>query len=94
MNIAATILSQLKALDPRAMWAWGAKDLVNTGKGLQFRVGGLAKFKGLVHIRYNEGSDLYEIDFIKIKKGLPVVVKTVDDVYVEDMINVIDATVQ
>jgi hypothetical protein len=94
MTIAATILSQLKALDPRAMWAWGAKDLVNTGKGLQFRVGGLAKFKGLVHIRYNEGSDLYEIDFIKIKKGLPVVVKTVDDVYVEDMINVIDATVQ
>ena len=94
MTVAATILSQLKALDPRAMWAWGAKDLANTGKGLQFRVGGLAKFKGLVHIRYNEGSDLYEIDFIKIKKGLPVVVKTVDDVYVEDMINVIDATVQ
>ena len=94
MNIAATILSQLKAREPFVMWAWGAKDLVNTGKGLQFRVGGLTKFKGLVHIRYNEGSDLYEIDFIKIKKGLPVVVKTVDDVYVEDMINVIGATVQ
>jgi hypothetical protein len=94
MTVASTILSQIKALDPSAMWAWGAKDFVNTGKGLQFRVGGMAKFKGLVHIRYNEGADLYEIDFIKIKKGLPVVVKTVDDVYVEDMINVIDATVQ
>lgn len=92
--VAATILCQLKELDPRALLAWGAKDFVNTGNGLQFRVGGLAKFKGLVHIRYNDGSDLYHIAFMKMKRGLPVVIKQADDVYVEDMINVIDETVQ
>lgn len=93
VSVAATILCQLKALDPHALWVWGAKDFVNTGNGLQFRVGGLAEFKGLVHIRYNDGSDLYHIAFMKMKKGLPVVVKQIDDVYVEDMVNVIDETV-
>lgn len=94
MNVAKTILNQIKAIDARAMWAWGAKDLVNTGKGLQFRVGGMAKFKGLVHVRYNEGDDLYDVEFIKIKKGIPVVVKKDEGVFCDCLVSVIDATVQ
>lgn len=94
MNTAQTIISQIKAIDGRAFWAWGAKDLVNTGKGLQFRVGGMAKFKGLVHVKYNEATDLYDIDFMKIKKGVPTIVHTDNDVFVEDLVNVIDLTVQ
>ncbi len=94
MNVAKTILTQIKTIDARAMWAWGSKDLINTGKGLQFRVGGLAKFKGLVHVKYNEGMDLYDIDFIKMKKGMPVVVKSSTSVYAEDLVNTIDVVVQ
>ena len=94
MSVAKTILSQIKIIDAYAMMAWGAKDLVNTSKGLQFRVGGLAKFKGLVHVKYNKVTDLYDIDFIKIKKHMPVVVKTSEGVFAQDMVNTIDAVVQ
>ena len=66
--------------------------MVNTGKGLQFRTGGMAKHKGLVHVKYNEGTDLYDIDFIK--KSMPVVVHAVSDVFVEDLVSTIDLTVQ
>ena len=94
MNVAQTILSQIKAIDARALWAWGAKDLVNTGAGLQFRVGGMAKFKGLVHVKYNAGADLYTIEFSKVRKGLPTVVNSVSDVYAESLVNEIDRVVQ
>ena len=94
MNVAKTILNQIKAIDAYAMLAWGVKDLVYTSNGLRFRVGGLAKFKGLVHVRYDEGNDLYDVEFIKIKKGMPEVVKTVKGVFCECLVDVIDATVQ
>lgn len=94
MNVAKTILNQIKAIDAHAMLAWGAKDFVCTSKGLQFRVGGLAKFKGLVHVRYNEGNDLYDIEFFKIRKGMPEVVKKVEGVFWDWLVDVIDATVK
>lgn len=93
MNIAKTILEQIRAIDGRAMWAWGAKDIVNTGAGLQFKVGGLAKFKGHIHIKLN-ASDLYDIEFYKIRKGDIKVTNKFDDVYAEDLVNVIDSVVQ
>jgi hypothetical protein len=93
MNIAQTILSQIKTLDGRAMWAWGAKDLVNTGSGLQFKVGGLAKFKGHVLIKLN-ASDLYDVEFYKIRKGDIKVTNTFSDVFAENLVEVIDSVVQ
>ncbi len=94
MSIAKTILQQIQTIDARALWAWGAKDLVNTGKGLQFRTGGMAKHKGLVNVIYDEANDLYNVEFLKMKKGLPVVVHTDFGCYAEDLVNVIDLTVQ
>ena len=94
MNTAKTILSQIKSIDPMSVWAWGAKDFVATSKGLQFRTGGLAKFKGLVHIKYNEGSDLYDVDFLKMKKGMPSVVSATNEVYADMLVEVIDSVVQ
>lgn len=93
MNIAQTILSQIKTLDGRALWAWGAKDLVNTGTGLQFKVGGLAKFKGQVLVKLN-AADLYDIEFFKIRKGEVKVTNTFTDVFAEDLVDVIDSVVQ
>lgn len=94
MKVSETILKQIKILDKFALDAWGAKDFVYTNKGLQFRVGGLAKFKGLVHVKYNQATDLYDIDFLKMKKGLPTVVKTINNVYVFNLIKTIDSVVQ
>ena len=94
MNTAKTILSYINSTDPRAVWAWGAKDFVALPDGLQFRTGGLAKFKGLIHIKYNHGTDLYDIEFLKIKKGLPVVVASTSDVYADMLVDVVDSVVQ
>lgn len=93
MNIAQTILSQIKTQDAWALSAWGAKDFVNTGSGLQFKVGGLAEFKGHVLVKYNEGSDLYSLEFFKIRKGIKNTVQSLEEVYAEDLVRLIDITV-
>jgi hypothetical protein len=93
MTIAKTIYSQLKTLDPMAMFAWGAQGLTDTGKGLQFKTTGMTPFKGYVRITLDEGKDLYVIEFLKVIKKEVKVLKTIDDVYAEDMIGIIDSYV-
>lgn len=93
-EIAQTILSQINTLDPRAFWAWGAKELTVTPEGLRFRVGGLAKFKGLVHVKYNRGTDLYDVDFIKTRKDHLGVVQTKYDLFAEDLVEALDSIIQ
>ena len=90
MNVAQTILSQIKTLDPMALFAWGAKGLANTGNGLQFKTTGMTPFKGFVRITLDEGKDLYVIEFLKVTKKEVKVVKSVEDVYAEDLVSVID----
>lgn len=41
MNIAKTILSQIKTIDGWALSAWGAKDLVAMEDGLKFKTSGM-----------------------------------------------------
>jgi hypothetical protein len=94
MTIAKTILTQIKTLDPMALFAWGAKDLVNIGNGLQFRSSGMAKWKGNVVIRYNEATDLYDIEFIRIRAGVIKKDASSEGVFAEDLIRFIDAQVQ
>lgn len=94
MEIARTILTQIKQLDRMALAAWGAKDFVATKEGVQFRVGGMAKFKGLVHVKYDRGSDAYNIDFMKVRKGVPVVTHDCTHIYADNLVNVIDMVVQ
>jgi hypothetical protein len=90
MNTAQIILSQLKAIDPMALYAWGAKNLVNMGDGLKFQTSGMTPYKGQVYVKYNEGKDLYEIKFFRMKKSEIKVDKVVEDVYAEDMVAIID----
>lgn len=68
-EIANIILDQIKAIDPRALWAWGVKPksfiaLDETDKrlgGLQFDPSNCPHLKrGRVHISLN-GLDLYDI---------------------------------
>ena len=93
MTIAKTILNQIKTIDPAAMMAWGAKELVARNDGLQFKSSGMVKWKGIVVVKYNEGTDLYDIEFGKIRKYEWKVSKTVQDVFVEDLVNQIDLVV-
>jgi hypothetical protein len=93
-QIAQTILAQINTLDARAMLAWGAKELVVTSEGLRFRIGGMAKFKGLVHIKYNRGTDLYDVDFIKTRKDSLGVVKSKYDLFAEDLVEALDSVIQ
>jgi hypothetical protein len=93
MTIAQTILSQIKTIDPRALWAWGAKNFVNTGDGLRFRTSGMVKWKGYVYIKYNEGTDLYDIEFFRIRGANIKTDKGVTDIFAEDLVNIIDEVV-
>lgn len=93
MNTAQIILSQIKTIDPRALWAWGAKELVNMGNGLKFKTSGMTPWKGYVYIKYNEGMDLYDIEFFRIRKYEVKVDKTIDSVYAEDLVRIIDGFV-
>jgi hypothetical protein len=93
MTIAKTILQQIKTIDARALMAWGAKEFVNTGNGLKFKTSGLTPYKGWVHVKYNDGQDLYEVEFFRIRKLAVRVDKTVDGVYAENLVEVIDSYV-
>ena len=57
--------------------------------GLRFKVQGF-KFKGTVEIEYNEGTDLFDVRLIKNGK----VVETVEDVYLDSLVDVIDYRVE
>lgn len=93
MTIAQTILSQIKTIDPMATFAWGAKDLVNMGDGLKFKTTGMVKWKGYVYIKYNQGTDLYDIEFFRIRNFEVKNDKQMHDVFAEDLVNIIDSVV-
>ena len=93
MNTAQIILSQIKTLDPRALFAWGAKDLMNMGDGLKFKTSGMTPWKGYVYVKYNSGTDLYEIQFFRFRKMEVKYDKVVEDVFAEDLVSVIDGFV-
>lgn len=93
MSVANTILGQIKALDKWALGAWGAKDLVAMNDGLKFKTGGMVRWKGYVYVKYDEGQDLYNVIFGRIRKYEWKVDKEVNGVFVEDLVRVIDGQV-
>ena len=94
MNVATIIRNQIHATDPMALFAWGAKDLVYTGKGLRFKTSGMTPWKGHVNIILDEGKDTYEVHFLRVRKvkGVPTVKtdKVVPDVYCDQLVSIID----
>jgi hypothetical protein len=93
MSVAQIICGQIYALDRFAFGAWGAKDLMNMGNGLKFKTSGMVKWKGYVYVKYDEGSDLYNIDFFRVR-GVDIKYdKQVEGVFVEDLVQIIDAQV-
>jgi hypothetical protein len=83
-SIAKTIRDQITTIDKMALWAWGAKNLIALENGLRFKSSGMTTWKG---------RDLYDVEFGRIRKYEYKTVKTVNDVYVEDLVHVIDMQV-
>jgi len=93
MSIAQTILTQIKTLDPRATWAWGAKDFVATKNGLLFKSSGMVKWKGYVHITLDEAQDLYDIEFYKMRGVKRTVAAKVEGIFADQLVELIDSQV-
>lgn len=93
MNIAQEILYVIKTLDPWAMGAWGAKNLVSMEDGLKFQTSGMTPWKGHVYVKYVYGRDLYEIQFFRVRKAQIKMDKVIQDVYAEDLVRMIDGFV-
>lgn len=91
MEIAQTILKQIKYTDQSALMAWGARNFcaISESKefqgGLEFQVNGLIH-KGWVKIGLRWVDD-YTVSFINQNRE---VVKTVEGVYCDMLIDVID----
>lgn len=88
MEMAKYIMIILKT-QLMVVWSWGFHQPVAIENGLQFRVQGF-KFRGVVSIVYNEGSDLFDLSFIKRNK----VVKTVEGVFFDSLVELIDDYVE
>ncbi|MBD8348968.1 hypothetical protein [Dysgonomonas sp. HGC4] len=89
MEIANYILSILKT-DLNIVWSWGFNSPKPLENGLSFKVQGFL-YKGWVSVEYNEGSDLFDIKLLSdhLKE-----VKSIEGVYVDQLVDVIDASVE
>ena len=68
------------------VFSWGFRSPRAVKNGLSFMVSGF-KYKGEVQVIYNEGKDLFEIH-------LPATSKIIQDVYFDQLIEVIDNEVE
>lgn len=88
MEMAKYIMSILKT-QLMVVWSWGLNSPIAIENGLRFKVQGF-KFHGVVEVKYNEGSDLFDVSFIKAGK----VVKTIDGVFFDMLVETIDHYVE
>ena len=71
------------------VYSWGFHQPMALENGIRFKVTGF-KFKGIIDVIYNEGRDLFDVRFIKANK----LVKCIDGVYFDMLIDVIDDFVE
>lgn len=90
MSTARIIIDQIKTIDNWAFGSWGAKNFVNTGNGLRFKTSGVTPWKGHVHIVYNAGTDLYDLEFLRVRKLAVISDKKVFGVFVDELVATID----
>lgn len=88
-DVATTIQKQIRALDPLALLAWGARKFVVSDDSLSFEVSGATIKRGRVQIKLNV-NDLYDVTFVTFKRNFQFEQVTVENVFVEDLVTVID----
>ena len=89
MEMANYIINILKTNLPVIM-SWGFNNPIGLENGLRFSVNGF-KHKGNVVVRYNEGMDLFDVEIITSENE---VIETIDGVYFDQLIEVIDNRVE
>lgn len=89
MEMANYILSIFKA-NLNVVWSWGFHNPKPLENGLTFKVQGFLH-KGWVLVEYNQGSDLFDIKLLsdKLKE-----VKSIEGIYVDQLVDVIDDMVE
>lgn len=88
MEMAKYIMQILRS-QLMVMWSWGFNSPMAVKNGIRFKVQGF-KFRGIVEVVYNEGSDLFDVSFIKAGK----VVKAIDGVFFDMLVETIDYYVE
>ena len=88
MEMAKYILSIFQT-QLMVVYSWGFHKPMALENGLRFKVTGF-KFKGIVDVIYNESRDLFDVSFIKRNK----VVKSIDGVYFDMLVDTIDDFVE
>lgn len=88
MEMAGYIINILRT-QLMVVWSWGFNSPIAIENGLRFKVQGF-KFQGLVEVKYDEGTDLFNVSFIKCGEA----VKTVNGVFFDSLVEVIDNTVE
>lgn len=89
MEMANYIISIFKTNLPVIM-SWGFNNPIGLENGLKFSVNGF-KHKGNVVVQYNEGMDLFDVEIITSENE---VIETIDGVYFDQLIEVIDNRVE
>lgn len=93
-NVVKTIRAQLMASGPVIVFSWGAHAWTMIDENtLQFKVQG-NHFIGHVRIEYNVGDDLYDIHFGHWKDHQWNNLETIDGVFCDQMVDVIDQKVE
>ncbi len=85
----ANYIMQILRTYAMVVFSWGFNNPTAIENGLRFKVQGF-KFKGTVEVEYNEGTDLFDIRLIQNGK----VVETIEDVYLDSLVDVIDNHVE
>ena len=89
MEMTNYILSILK-INLNVVWSWGFNSPKPLQNGLSFKVQGFLH-RGWVVIKYNEGSDLFDI---KLFSDQLEEVKSIEGVYFDELVDVIDDAVE
>lgn len=89
MEMANYILSILKT-NLSIVFSWGFNNPVALDNGLRFSVNGF-KHKGNVAVKYNEGLDLFDVEILTVKNE---VIETIEGVYFDQLVEVIDNRVE
>ena len=88
MEMAKYILTIFKT-QLMVVYSWGFHNPMALENALRFKVNGF-KFRGVVEVAYNEGSDLFDVSFIKSNK----VVNRIEGVFFDTLVDTIDDYVE
>ncbi|MBR1513787.1 MAG: hypothetical protein IJ622_05795 [Bacteroidales bacterium] len=87
----ADYIRQILKLQQNKVWSWGTHNCETIKNGLQFKVQGFL-MKGTVKIIYDEGHDLFDIEFLPDDDTKPG--KTIQGLYLDQLVSVIDENVE